>query len=101
MRDTNGTYTHGVQNPSSIRWSDPERMLVHGQEVDVWRGRAVSTADTSENFALETDVAFLPDGITPAFVNVTHPLWIQTAAVVQHFTHVVNAADLEVPPQCA
>jgi hypothetical protein len=52
------------------------------------------------SFVPQTDVAFLPGGTTPAFVNVSHPLWIQTAARVQSFSHEIDAAELEVPPDC-
>jgi len=31
---------------------------------------------------------------------VTHPLWVQTAAVVEHFSRAVPADRFDIPDQC-
>ena len=67
----------------------------------MWRGLAESDQQRGgQAFALTTDVAFLPDGQTPAFVNVSHPLWVQTAARVDAFTRMVDPHAWDVPDKC-
>jgi hypothetical protein len=74
--------------------------LYPNHQVDVWTGQAVSTATTNSNFALETVVAFLPDGITPVYVNVTHPLWIQTSAAIRNFSNILPDGVFDIPEAC-
>ena len=69
IRDTNGSYSHGEDSGATNKWTGPNRQTIDGVEVDVWNGVAVSTSSTTP-FALGTAVGFLPDGVTPAFVNV-------------------------------
>ena len=99
-RDTNGTYTHGQFSMSRVDWAAPKRTMIRDIEVDVWVGDAVSLAKVDNNFALQTTVAFLPDGRTPAFVNVTHPLWIQTSATITNFKSAVPSDSFDIPAVC-
>lgn len=101
VRDTNGTYSHGERSNSVTEWGAKTRMIIGGHEVDVWKGTASSTGSGgAEPFALGTNVAFFPDGITPAFVNVSHPLWVQTAASFEDFTTDVDNAEFGIPDNC-
>jgi len=98
VRDTNGSFTHGEQFPSNTQWDTVEDIGIQGVDVRVWRGRAVSAR---EDYALQTSIAYSSlDYRTPLFVNVSHPLWLQTAARIDNFTHVINSSDFAIPPSC-
>ena len=75
------------------------RQTLDGVEVDVWSGVAESTS-ASTPFALATVVGFLPDGVTPVLVNVSHPLWVQTSAKIDHFSTNVSDSDFGIPDGC-
>ena len=69
----------------------------------VWTGRAESSTDANESFDLETSVAYTTTAsgaMVPAFVNVSHPLWVQTAARIDHFTNQVDPTAWDVPQAC-
>lgn len=100
VRDTQGSYTHGENSGAINRWTGPTREVLAGITVDVWTGTAESTGSGAQPFTLATSVAFLPDGVTPAFVNVSHPLWVQTAASVVDFNTVVSEDVFLVPKGC-
>jgi len=98
VRDTNGSFAHGEQYPSSTQWESSEQTKIQGVSVKVWRGRAISAL---ENYALRTSIAYSADDLSvPVFVNVSHPLWLQTAARIDHFTHNVDDGSFVIPPSC-
>lgn len=101
VRDTNGSYTHGQSSGAINKWNAPVRETINGQTVDVWRGRADSTGSGSEPFALATAVAFDPDWAVPMFINVSHPLWVTTAASVEGYSTDVNVTEaFAIPIKC-
>lgn len=106
VRDTAGTYTHGESLGSSTVWGAVEVRTVQGLEVDVWAGVSASSSaaqsapGATDTFNLKTVVAFLKDGSTPAFVNVSHPLWVQTAAAVSDYTTDVPSNEFDIPDKC-
>jgi len=98
VRDTNGSFTHGEQSPSKTQWETVEDIEVQGVDVRVWRGRAISARD---DYALQTSIAYSSvDHSTPLFVNVSHPLWLQTAARIDNFTNSINGSDFAIPTSC-
>ena len=97
VRDTNGTYSHGEHRGATTAWQKPARAVIDGESLNVWRGTA--TSQGGEHYALSTGLAFTLDG-TPRFVNVSHPLWIQTAARVDGFERSVPDDAFDVPPSC-
>lgn len=98
-RDTNGSYTHGIHADSLTQWQPPTTVAIGGESLQLWRGVAASTDASSANYALSTSLAFRSDG-TPVYVNVTHPLWVQTAAIVEHFSRAVPSDRFDIPDQC-
>jgi NAD(P)H dehydrogenase (quinone) len=98
VRDTNGSFTHGEQFPSKTQWENVEDIEIQGVGVRVWRGRAISAR---EDYALQTSIAYSSvDHSTPLFVNVSHPLWLQSAARIDNFTRRINNSDFAIPPSC-
>jgi hypothetical protein len=98
VRDTNGSFTHGEQYPSRTVWERQAETDINGVHVKVWQGKATSAA---QNYALHTSIAYLADDPTiPVFVNVTHPLWIQTAARIDHFSRNISARAFDIPHSC-
>ncbi|KAH8067364.1 hypothetical protein JL720_12401 [Aureococcus anophagefferens] len=53
----------------------------------------------SDDYSLKYDLAFDDDG-HPAFVNISHPLWISTAARVDGFTRDVAGDAFDIPRGC-
>lgn len=98
VRDTNGTFSHGEDAASSTVWNAAEKRVVAGESVNVWTGRASSQGSESA-FDLETTVAYNADG-KPLFVNVSHPLWVQTAARIDHFTNDIDQNEFTIPDEC-
>lgn len=100
VRDTNGTFTHGEQYPSRTSWRSKRNTHVEGIDVMVWDGVAVSTGG-QEAFNIKTSIAYTgPDFTIPVFVNVSHPLWVQTQAHIQNFSHNVVSSSFEIPSKC-
>jgi hypothetical protein len=107
VRDTNGSYTHGERLGSQTQWHTHELRYVNGVVADVWEGVAVSQNKQGANmqgeddgFALATTIAFSPDHKTPLFVNISHPLWIQTAATITDFTPTAPNSNFDIPASC-
>ena len=98
VRDTNGTYTHGTSGASVTKWDPPKRAKLAGETFDLWHGTAVAATGTA-SYALTTDLAFRLDG-TPALVNVSHPLWVQTAARVEGFVPHAPDSAFAIPSSC-
>ena len=88
VRDTNGTYTTGevAGQKTKTVWQTPVRTFLDGRNLLVYKGRAQG----SGSFDLETTVAFDSDSGFPVAVNVSHPLWITTAAKIDGFTRDVD-----------
>ena len=60
-----------------------------------------SASSRSEPFALATSVAFDPDWAVPMFINVSHPLWVTTAASVEGYSTDVNVTEaFAIPLKC-
>jgi len=101
VRDTEGTFTHGEQYPSKTVWNSKERTKIYGRDVYVWKGVAVSSDKEGQSYALSTSVAYgAADLSTPMFVNVTHPLWTQTQATIDYFSHEIDEHDFDIPDAC-
>jgi len=101
VRDTNGTFSHGEESGSITGWQSKEKKIIEGVEVTVWTGRAQSTAAAGQkSFDLETTIAYSRDGTTPLFVNVSHPLWVQTAARIDGFTNDIDKSHFDIPQGC-
>jgi len=101
VRDTQGTFTHGEDYPSQTVWNSKERTEIFGHDVYVWKGVAVSSVKEGQSYALSTSIAYLAaDPSIPVYVNVTHPLWTQTQATVDHFTHEIDEHDFDIPDAC-
>ena len=73
-------------------------MSVGGETLNIWRGTATAESST-EHYSISTDLAFDLDG-TPRFVNVSHPLWVQTAARIDGFVREAPDSVFEVPHEC-
>ena len=100
VRDTNGRYSHGQYASSSTVWAPPANLTVGAEILQVWRGTATAAGSRhGGDFALTTDLGFRLDG-TPVLVNVSHPLWVQTQARVQHFQRSVPTGTFDIPPSC-
>ena len=97
VRDTNGTYTHGQHSKSKTEWAAPREANIGGETITLWHGTATATG--GEDFALTTDLAFRKDG-SPAYVNVSHPLWVQTAARVDGYERSVPQGAFDIPSEC-
>lgn len=102
VRDTEGAFTHGEQFPSKTVWQSKERKLVFGRDVNVWTGVSVSSEkNAGHEYALSTSIAYSTDGeSTPLFVNVTHPLWVQTEARIDKFSHTIDDRVFDIPEGC-
>merc|ERR1712187_1062376 len=86
--------------PSQTVWSRKERTSIFGRDVIVWSGDAVSSGSQAQ-FALNTSIAYsAADGVTPAFVNITHPLWTQTAARIDNFSRHIDPHAFDIPTGC-
>jgi len=99
VRDTNGTFSHGEQSGSATLWQSKEQITLWGADVIVWKGRAESSTN-GKSFDLETSIAYSIDEKTPLFVNVSHPLWVQTAARLDGFTNDIDASHFDIPQSC-
>jgi len=97
VRDTNGSFTHGQQYPSKTHWTEKQDLRIMDVDVSVWRGKALSK---DSNYALFTSIAYTRDSLVPVFVNVSHPLWIQTAAHIQGFKKEIDFRVFDVPRSC-
>jgi len=98
VRDTNGSFSHGEQYPSKTQWESSVDMTIQGVNVKVWRGKAVSAV---QNYALHTSIAYsAEDPSIPVFVNVSHPLWLQTAARIDNFSRVIDDSVFTIPSSC-
>ena len=100
VRDTNGTYAHPDDNANSsaILWEAARPFTREGRRFTAHAGVAVAVGG-ADDYSLKYDLAFDADG-KPAFVNVSHPLWISTAARVDDFSNVVPADAFDVPKNC-
>ena len=83
---------------SDVVWDAARRLVRDGAAYDAYRGVAVAFGG-GDDYALEYDLAFDGDG-RPAFVNVSHPLWISTAARVDGFSTDVDAWAFDIPETC-
>lgn len=99
VRDTNGSFTHGEQYPSKTLWEEKDELRIMDIDVSVWRGRALSS---DGKYALFTSIAYTRDSLhpVPVFVNVSHPLWMQTAAYIQGFKQEIDFHVFDVPDIC-
>ena len=98
VRDTNGTYTtgDGVQKTVTA-WEAPVHTNMDGRDVQVYKGRAQGY----HSFDLETTVVFDSESGLPLAVNVSHPLWITTAAKIEDFTRDVDEfSAFAIPSGC-
>eukprot|EP00404_Azadinium_spinosum_P000849 CAMPEP_0180415716 /NCGR_PEP_ID=MMETSP1036_2-20121128/70_1 /TAXON_ID=632150 /ORGANISM="Azadinium spinosum, Strain 3D9" /LENGTH=603 /DNA_ID=CAMNT_0022420541 /DNA_START=70 /DNA_END=1882 /DNA_ORIENTATION=- len=99
VRDTNGTFAHG-KLPSTTEWSKPVRKQIGGADVLLWSGVARSSGQ-GETFPLQTSIAYAAaDATTPLFVNVSHPLWVQTAARIDNFSRSIPPGIFDIPQGC-
>ena len=64
----------------------------------MWHGTVVARNGHDE-YALSADLAFDLDD-TPLLVNVSHPLWTQSAARVEYFTRHVPDETFAIPRSC-
>ena len=99
VRDTNGTFSHGEASGSVTLWQSKEQTKVSGMDAIVWKGRARSSAN-GKSFDLETSIAYSINEKTPLFVNVSHPLWVQTAARLDGFTNDIDPSHFDIPQSC-
>jgi len=98
VRDTQGKFSHGGKYPSKIVWESKETMNVLGAQAIVWQGRSVNAV---EQFALQTRIAYsIESPSVPIFVNVSHPLWVQTSARIDSFSHVIDNDAFDIPAKC-
>jgi NAD(P)H dehydrogenase (quinone) len=102
VRDTNGSFTHGEHFASKTVWETRERKLIAGEEVLLWSGVAASIG--ASNFNLKTSIAYstssLDGSLIPRFVNVSHPLWTQTAARIDNFSRSIDVDVFAIPKEC-
>jgi len=99
VRDTNGTFSHGETSGSTTQWQSKEPKMINGVDVMVWTGRAESSTG-GESFDLETSIAYSTTDMTPMFVNVSHPLWVETSAQLDQFSNSIETADFDIPDSC-
>jgi len=98
VRDTNGSFTHGEQQPSKTQWESSKEMKIQGINVKVWQGKAISAV---EDYALHTSIGYLAENLSiPVFVNVSHPLWQQSTARIDAFTHDIDDKVFAIPQSC-
>jgi hypothetical protein len=98
VRDTQGKFTHGEKHPSKTVWESKRSMNVMGTQAIVWQGKAVSAI---ESFALQTTIAYSAENPSvPIFVNVTHPLWVQTSARISNFSDAISDHAFDIPSKC-
>jgi multimeric flavodoxin WrbA len=101
VRDTNGSFSHGEELPSNTQWFSKEDMQIGGIDVVVWKGTAASSLARGQSFNLNTTIAYLrTDGVTPVFVNVSHPLWVQTTAAIENFRRSIDPDVFDIPDSC-
>eukprot|EP00466_Bigelowiella_natans_P009725 jgi/Bigna1/137783/aug1.41_g12491 len=93
VRDTNGTFFHWGGSGGITEWTkDTSADLV------VYRGTTKSSS-TADPFGLEISIGYEVNE-SPVFVNVSHPMWVQTSAKINGFSHMIDESQLEVPSQC-
>merc|ERR1712059_131870 len=79
-RDTNGTFTHGEDEPGATLWSSPKPIQIDGEDLLVWSGIAISDKG-NQPFDVKTSIAYTrTDAPVPRYVNISHPLWMETFA---------------------
>ena len=99
----------GVQGITA--WRAPVHGVHHGDEVVTYRGRAQSAGehhhdgeyhdDDDDSFDLETTISYdAATGKIPLYVNISHPLWVTTAAKLEDFSTVVDDSDFAIPAKC-
>ncbi|KAH8045896.1 hypothetical protein JL720_16558 [Aureococcus anophagefferens] len=97
VRDTNGSYAHPDASAglADVLWDAPRAFSREGRRFTAHAGVAVAVGG-SDDYSLKYDLAFDDDG-HPAFVNISHPLWISTAARVDGFTRDVAGDAFDIP----
>merc|ERR1711907_692016 len=95
VRDTNGTFTTGQGQETVTSWSVPRSAVIRGELLTVYEGRAQG----ANAYDLRTSIAYNASG-SPRFVNISHPLWINTVTSVEKFSHLVNASTFDIPEAC-
>jgi len=101
VRDTNGSFTHGEHSGATTLWQPKQQLIVDGRKMVVYRGRATSTSAGGAPFDLQTDVAYSAvDGVTPTWVNVSHPLWVSTSARIDDYAAAVPPHAFDIPSSC-
>ena len=100
VRDTNGSYAHPDASAglADVLWDAPRAFSREGRRFTAHAGVAVAVGG-SDDYSLKYDLAFDDDG-HPAFVNISHPLWISTAARVDGFTRDVAGDAFDIPRGC-
>lgn len=100
VRDTNGSYAHPDASAglADVLWDAPRAFAREGRRFTAHAGVAVAVGG-SDDYSLKYDLAFDDDG-HPAFVNISHPLWISTAARVDGFTRDVAGDAFDIPRGC-
>lgn len=101
VRDTNGSYvTPDATSDSSgsILWESPRAFTREGRDLVAHAGVAVAVG-AGDDYSLKYDLAFDDKG-RPAFINVTHPLWISTAARVDGFSNTIPPDAFDIPKSC-
>ena len=99
VRDTNGTFSHGEEREAATSWRPKEERVIEGRHTVVYSGRADSQSSMA-SFDIETTIAYDAETKVPLFVNVSHPLWVQTAARIEGFSNSINQTDFNIPGGC-
>jgi len=100
VRDTNSTWSHseGV-NGTTTKWDPPTTFRdIDGTDLTLYKGVAVSES-ASTDYALQTTVAFNADHL-PVLINVSHPLWMTTAARIEDFSSTLPKDVFNIPDDC-
>jgi NAD(P)H dehydrogenase (quinone) len=102
VRDTNGSFTHGEGYPSMTTWTSKERTQIAGREVMLWQGTAMNAGSVSRgHFSIKTSIAYSANEESiPVFVNVSHPLWMQTSASIEDFRRDIDPQVFDIPSKC-